>query len=161
MDDSGIRDNVIEIASLITVPTNDNRPHLEVTINGHAIFGLLDSGANVTMLGAGAEDIIESLNLPLADNTIRIRTADGSIHSTSNVAEIPYSVNGQTEWVNTLIIPTIATKLILGTDFWKIFHIWPMINCVAETHTTIPAKIDTVNMKHNLSEEQLPYVYTP
>lgn len=107
------------------------------------------------MLGKGADDIINSLNLRSNAPKLRIRTADGSTHSTEGIAEIPYTVNGHTEIVRTLIIPSITTKLILGTDFWQAFNIAPMFCCTAEAEDDeVPPKFDPVNIKHELTQLQ-------
>lgn len=88
---------IIELAALITVPKDDRRPHLSVIINGHTINGLLDSGANITILGKGNDDLIATLNsIPLNKPLTRqlsIRTADGTVHSTHAVVDIPYTAN--------------------------------------------------------------------
>lgn len=138
------------------MPRNDRRPHVEVVINGRKIVGLLDSGANVTMLGKGAEYIINTLPTTTNKSNVKIRTADGSVHATTNVVDIPYQLNGETKHVTTLIIPTIATQLILGTNFWDQFNIRPMICCLEqnEIDNEVPKKHDPVNIKHDLSPDQ-------
>lgn len=148
-------ENTIETAALITVPKNDRRPHLSVKINGHSIIGLLDSGANITILGKGAEEIIQSLNLVNNSQKLSIRTADGSEHHTSAVLDIPFTVNDTTKRVRTLIIPSITTQLILGTDFWETFNIRPMFCCAVESNDEFQQpKFESVNVKHELTATQ-------
>lgn len=131
---------------------------MDVEINGCIVTGLLDSGANITMLGEGTEHIVETLITQESFPPLKIRTADGSVHSTSNVINVPYTVNGKTRHVKTLIIPTITTKLILGTDFWDAFEIQPMFCCAIEQDDDDdierPPKFEPVNVKHNLTEKQ-------
>lgn len=145
------------MAALITVPKSDKRPHLCVEVNGRIIDGLLDSGANITILGKGNDELIKSLatNKPITRN-ISIRTADGTIHNTQAVIDIPYTANGTTKKVTTLIIPTITTQLILGTDFWEAFNIRPMFCCIVENDNDSekPPKFDPVNVKHQLTSDQ-------
>lgn len=147
-------ENMIEVALLITAPENERRPHLEVTINGRQILGLLDSGANITMLGKDTEHIINTIDTQRQYPQHTIRTADGGMHTTQSVTDIPYTVNGKTKFVKTLIIPSITTKLILGTDFWKAFDIKPMFCCFAESSDDAPQHVDPVNVKHDLTAEQ-------
>lgn len=135
----------------MTVPRNDRRPHVEVEINGHKIVGLLDSGANVTMLGRGAEYIFDTLPAAISKVGTKIRTADGSVHATTNVIDLPYTMIGQTRTITTLIIPTIASQLILGTNFWDEFNIRPMVCVLEEVKEERP---DPVNVKHVLTSEQ-------
>lgn len=140
-----------QLAALKTVPKNDRRPHLAVDINGFVIDGLLDSGANITILGKGNDELVKSLkiNAPIT-KPLSIRTADGTTHSTR--ADIPYTTNGTTKTVPTLLIPTITTQLILGTDFWDAFNIRPMM--CDEIEGERPPKFDPVNIKHELSSDQ-------
>lgn len=153
-DGTACSTNLIETATLITVPKNDRRPHLRVEINGHIITGLLDSGANITILGKGTESIVQTLNHDVSTPNVSIRTADGSEHKTLAILSVPYTVGESTKSVRTLIIPTITTQLILGTDFWETFGIQPMFCCSVETDEEKPAKFDPVNVKHELSDTQ-------
>lgn len=126
-------------------------------INGHVIGGLLDSGANITILGRGNEELIKSLiDQKSISKQLSIRTADGTIHSTQAVIDVPYTTNGETKKVSTLVIPTITTQLILGTDFWEAFNIRPMFCCAIEGDgdSEKPPKFDPVNVKHDLTADQ-------
>lgn len=114
----------------------------------------MDSGANVTMLGKGAEHIFNSLPQNSHASSVRIRTADGSIHATTHVVDLPYKLNGEIKMVSTLVIPTIATQLILGTNFWDEFNIRPMICCLEEIDNEFPAKHEPVNVRHELTTDQ-------
>lgn len=153
-DEQDCCQNVIESTALITVPKNDRRPHLNVIINGHSMIGLLDSGANITILGKGAENIIKTLDANSENQHLIIRTADGSEHKTSAVVSVPFTVGNETKNVRTLIIPTITTQLILGTDFWDAFNIRPIICCAIKDDEDEQPKFDPVNVKHELTEEQ-------
>lgn len=111
------------------------------------------------MLGAGTEHIVNSLTQPKRPSQLRIRTADGSVHTPTGVINIPYTVNGETKFVETQVIPTIATQLILGTDFWEAFGIRPMFCCAIEENSNNededrPPKFEPVNVKHKLADEQ-------
>lgn len=150
----GLVSNNIETTALITVPKNDRRPHLKVTINGYSLTGLLDSGAHITILGKDTEDITNTLDQDSEAPKLTIRTADGSEHKTSAVIGVPYTVGNTTIIVRTLIIHTITTSLILGTDFWQAFNIQPMFCCATDDNEDQPTKFDPVNVKHELNESQ-------
>lgn len=154
MKDAVDAHEIIEVASLITVPTKDKRPHLEVTINGNSITGLLDSGANVTILGRDTEHIIAAIDIQRKHPLQIIRTADGSEQIATMVIDVPYTVDGQTKIVKTLIMPSVPTKLILGTDFWQAFDIRPVMCCSAELSDENPPRFDPVNVKHELTTDQ-------
>lgn len=96
-------------------------PHLIVDILGERLHGLLDSGASITV--TSAVDILKRLNLKIIKNQISVQTANGCPLTCVGFAYIPYTFNGKTKVVPTAVIPEIAKKLILGTDFWKAFDI--------------------------------------
>lgn len=106
------------------------------------------------MLGKGAEHIFNSLPQNSHASNVKIRTADGSIHATTHVVDLPYKLNGEIKMVSTLVIPTIATQLILGTNFWDEFNIRPMICCLEEIDNEFPAKHEPVNVRHELTTDQ-------
>lgn len=106
------------------------------------------------MLGKGNEELVKTLATRPATQPTCIRTADGTSHEAPLIADVQYTVNGETKTVQTLIIPSIQTPLILGTDFWKTFGIWPMMCCVVESSDETPDKFDPVNIKHNLTKNQ-------
>lgn len=49
----------------ISYARNDGRPYLEVSILGHKVLDLLDSGASRTIVGLSGFEIFESLGLKL------------------------------------------------------------------------------------------------
>lgn len=54
-----ISENLPSISALIETLANDNRPHATVNIFGDFFVGLLDSGANVTVVGKSIEPYLE------------------------------------------------------------------------------------------------------
>lgn len=106
---------------------DDNRPHVEVFINNNKIVGLLDSGANCTILGKGSLALIKELKLVKYSHTNFIKTADGTLHSANISVDIPITFNNKTIVMSVLAVPTLSKKLILGMDFWTSFKIKPII----------------------------------
>lgn len=117
----------MQINSLILNLVGDNRPYAEVLIKSHKILGLLDSGANVTVLGKNAHALINQLNLTTIPIKTSILTADGRSHSANSLVVLPITYNKQTFNIQTLIIPSLTKELILGMDFWTAFEISPVI----------------------------------
>lgn len=105
-------------------------------------------------MGKDTEDITNTLDQDSEAPKLTIRTADGSEHKTSAVIGVPYTVGNTTIIVRTLIIHTITTSLILGTDFWQAFHIQPMFCCATDDNEDQPTKFEPVNVKHELNESQ-------
>lgn len=114
----------------------DLRPHIEVEIGDIKILGLLDSGADCTILGGGCEQLIEVLNIEKHQSNLIIRTADGSYHTISEYCTIPFKFHNQTHQLRTLIMPSLSKKLILGLDFWKLFG-FEIKMCNSLTYTAV------------------------
>lgn len=91
-------------------------------IRGEHIDGLLDSGANATILGAGC---FERWGFPLLDCATKIRTADGTLRKVDKCVDVLYRLGGREAVVRTLLAEQITKPLILGTDFWRTFDIHP------------------------------------
>lgn len=100
---------------------------MDVFINGNKIVGLLDSGANCTILGKGSLALIEELKLDKHSHTNFIKTADGTIHDANISVHIPLTFNNKTIVMSVLAVPSLSKELILGMDFWNLFNIKPVI----------------------------------
>lgn len=108
---------------------HDNRPFVMIRINIQKLLGLLDSGANCSVLGKNCYQIIEDLGgLELISRTGSIRTADGSEHMVNYLVQLPIEFNDRVVTIPTLLVPSLDKDLILGMDFWNAFQIEPMLN---------------------------------
>jgi transposase InsO family protein len=101
----------------------DKRPHILVQVYGCQMRGLLDSGAECTVLGGDGFGLIEKMSLSTRVAKGTVKTADGTRHSVVAACDLPYVFQGQCKLVKTLIVPSFPFKLILGIDFWKNFGI--------------------------------------
>lgn len=148
----------IEISTILQRIKNDNRPHAEVVVKGKKFIGLLDSGAHVTILGTDSRAIIAELELELKPSNISLRTADGTLHGALASIDIPYEFNDQIKVVSTLVVPSISSLLILGTDFWEAFGIQPVIclldDMMSPEAELEPEKRSSVYEEHALTTEQ-------
>lgn len=111
----------------IVYQPQDNRPYASVEVFGKPMIGLLDSGASVSILGRGCYDLAKQLDLSLFQINSSIATADGSVHNVLHCAYIPYTFEGKTEIVLTVLSEAVANPLVLGIDFWNSFKIAPAI----------------------------------
>lgn len=116
----------------------DNRPYVEVEIGGNKIIGLLDSGAQASIAGKELCWIINRLGLTGTKSNAIVKTADGTQHVVSLVVKIPMYFDGSTKLVDTLVVPTMSIKLILGINFWNTFNIKPLLCDEVEISKTIP-----------------------
>lgn len=96
-------------------------------VNGLSIYGLLDSGSVVSILGNNAHNLLllkHNLTL-ITDQKITVTAAGGQKISSQGYILLPLLFEGQLKVIKTHVIPEIDTTLILGIDFWKEFQILP------------------------------------
>ena len=124
----------------------DNRPFVKVSICKKEFVGLLDSGAQISVVGT-------DLQFLLKDNTIQkksvnavLKTADGTQYVINQSIIIPIIYNSVLKHLEVLFAPSISHSIILGIDFWKIFDIKPVICSLIESE-----KIISVANHHELS----------
>lgn len=161
-DEEGSNDVHIEFADVAATyefHPNDNRPYGRVKIGDEFLDGLLDSGANVTVLGAGGFERVKRWELPILEAEGSIRTADGTIRRISACVDVPYEFEGQIHVVRTYLLEHITKSLILGTDFWQAFRIVPSFLATLEAadanmNDLEAPKESPVSGPHELSQEQ-------
>lgn len=79
-DDDEEGDNIYILNSFANALENDTRPHVEVSLNGEKVIGLLDSGANCSILGQGAAELLRKVESSTLLMNSSIKTVDGSCH---------------------------------------------------------------------------------
>lgn len=117
------------IMSTVINIANDNRPYALVRIFDIEAKGLLDSGAQASIINALLAEQLEARGIKLRECDIYITTADGARHPVMGYMNIPYTLNGVKHTVATLVIRQACVRLVLGMDFWNAFRIKP---CVVE-----------------------------
>lgn len=116
-----------EINEIIKV-ANDNRPFLKVRILGSEFMGLLDSGAQITIVGNKIEEELQKLGIKKIEiDSGTIKTADGKPLAATGIMNIPFEYNNKKNSISALIVPSISRDFIFGCDFWKIFGFEPTI----------------------------------
>lgn len=83
---------------------------------------MLDSGANISVIGRGGENLLSQASKRSPTSTL-IKTADGTMHVPSEAIELLLSFMGQTRKILLHVLPSIQRPLILGMNFWKAFGI--------------------------------------
>lgn len=127
----------------------DNRPYVQVEIGHKTIVALLDSGAQVTVLGSDFAPFFNQLNIQLCPSIFSIKTADGTAHSNTSSVKLPIKYNGQTKIINAVYTPAISRILVLGIDFWDAFKIRPLLCDLIESDKNV-----VVSHNHVLTIEQ-------
>lgn len=88
-------------------------------------FGLLDSGANVSCIGAelATTDFSNYPNFLKCQS--QVKTADGAIQKVLGWVDVTVSFKGKSSRLRLFVIPSIKQRLILGTDFLRAFGLFP------------------------------------
>lgn len=104
------------IASMILNVDHDNRPFLRVGINNKEYIGLLDSGAQCSVMSKEMFNTLEKGKHTLFHCTMKISTASKQIVPVLGYAKIYYKVKNMKRMIPTLVIDN-GSPLILGIDF--------------------------------------------
>lgn len=113
-----------DVCSLLVKKENDNRSYVKLDILGYSYMGLLDSGANRSVVNAQFADTLSTHGLkPTSMQPIGIATADGVTHSITKVIDVPISFDGQYKIIPIMVMPALTQPLILGKDFFDEFGI--------------------------------------
>lgn len=153
-----------ELEELFIQLQNDERPFVQIKIFEIPITGLLDSGAHRSILGAESHKIIDASKLKLLPTKVDLVTASGQKLSVQGCVNLPMTFNGETKLIETLVVPELKRKLILGTDFWKAFQIVPSVssNTVEELEVQPPtpdltleqlSELESVKAQFKVAEE--------
>lgn len=100
-----------------------------VNILGKEITGLLDSGANCSLLGGKFVELISQLGIRKNILKGELKTADGTEHRVQAYSQVPIAYNNKNEILPVLLLPTLPDCVIFGINFWNTFKIKPV--CLA------------------------------
>lgn len=102
----------------------DNRPYISVDIFGKQIVGLLDSGANVSVVGEKGIKLLEKLNISVLPSKLRnVFTVDGTERSIQGVVDLPINIHDTVQIIPALVVPSLPLFFIFGSDFCNLFKI--------------------------------------
>lgn len=127
----------------------DNRPYAGVNVLGVRLIGLLDSGAQVSILGAGSKNLLRKLKLKVFPSETKVFTAGGDRLEVSGYVHLPVTLNGVTKIVITLVAPSMKRRLILGMNFWRMFNIQPTIHSQLEEIGDV-VEVEAVDQENEL-----------
>ena len=131
----------------------DERPFANIKILGTNLYGLLDSGASVSVLGKNSLHFIKQHNITLRPFRSCISTADGSKNTVLGHCKLPVLYKGVTKYIDFYIVPSLTQEAYLGLDFWRNFAIAPNLIPVLESLDIESSKNKDICF-HNLSPEQ-------
>lgn len=137
--------------SKINDSKSDNRPYADVFVAGYSYKGLLDSGANLSVLGAGSLEFIREIDVKLYPFKSYISTASGSKQKVVGYINTTVEYEGKTKMMRLFVIPSLQQNLYLGMDFWEKYGIKPvMIEEIGPSDPEVNIKEDNC---HELSPE--------
>lgn len=110
-------------------PKEDPRPYVKININNDDnlnLYGLLDSGSAITILGNNSHSFILQSGLTLCvDEKITVTAAGGQKLLSLGYILLPVFFENQFAVIKAYVVPNIEITLILGIDFWNIFNLCP------------------------------------
>lgn len=128
-NESSLGDAYECVAYVLESYKNDLRPYLTVRVFGKEIKALLDSGASQTLIGKDGLWILDAFPTRLHRLSGKyVETADANRHQVMGYLDLPITLQGKTENLVVLVVPTLQQNLILGIDFWD------RMNIVADIH---------------------------
>lgn len=144
-----------EVSELRLKVDGDNRPFVNVDVLGVKLIGLLDSGAQISIVGFGSEKLLKKLKLKLLPTRTKLTAAGGSRLEVLGYVNLPVSFHGQTKIVTTLVAPAMKRRLILGMNFWRMFNIEPAIQGqLGGALEALEAEVEGHKEEDILTEEQ-------
>ena len=138
------------LISSVLAHDGDKRPFAKVNICNVDIFGLLDSGANVSVFGRNCEEFIKRNNLKIKKICSSIATANGDRQKILGFCTLPVNYKGISRELVFYFAPSLQQELYLGINFWNAFAIAPDI-----MPQVLELEVDQKESNlHDLSSEQ-------
>lgn len=143
------------VASTTINETNDNRPYAKVILGSIEVFGLLDSGASVSVLGKDCLGTLSRLHMDYKPFRCSLKTADGVKQEVIGFTEIPVTYKNITKKITFYLSPNLSQFVYLGVNFWKEFEMAPQLFMSGITLDSETFADNGNSAIHNLSDLQL------
>lgn len=129
----------------------EGRMYLPILLYSCLIFGLLDCGATVSVIGGRGWEKLKRLGIKLTKTKFKaVRVANDQLCEIIGQVEVPVEVEGVTHLCSFQVVPNLNTELILGMDFWNLFEIVPSIVGKACSLTPLEtAKVEELVVAHD------------
>jgi transposase InsO family protein len=141
---------------LLEGSSEDERPHLYLTVYGHRILGLLDSGASRTVLGGSGWSLLKNVCRLDTSKSQQCYVANGVMCNGIGTVLLPLALRDKVKLMEVLVVPEIKQPLILGIDFWKLMGIVPNLRSGDWTFTREQTTfcISATESREHLNEDQ-------
>lgn len=106
-----------QIVSTILNDRQDGRPYAEVLINNVPFLALLDSGANISVLGVGSERFMEDDKFSFRSLPSLIKTASGQSKRILGYIFVKIKFQNKCRKMRLYLAPDLQQPLYLGIDF--------------------------------------------
>lgn len=110
----------------------DCRPFAKVTVCSETLVGLLDSGANISVLGKNSLSFLQKLEISYKSLKSSVSTADGSRQNVIGFCILPIKFKDVTRNIDFYIVPSLSQEAYFGINFWREFALAPDILNVSE-----------------------------
>lgn len=103
----------------------DYRPYLPVTISNINFLALVDSGSTNTVVSLATWNKIKHLQptVSVQNFSSLVTTANGGHCNLFGVSRVSFCLNNVSKTLNTLIMPSLTSDVLLGVDFMSLFGI--------------------------------------
>lgn len=105
----------------------DDRPFVKVRVLEEYLTGLLDSGANVSVLGKNCLTFLKKLNISYTNINTSIRTANGDKQAVIGFCILPIHFKNVTRNLQLYLVPSLSQEAYFGVNFWKEFALAPEV----------------------------------
>lgn len=134
---------------------SDDRPYIKVRVFNDIITGLLDSGANVSVLGQNCLEFLQRNNIPYRPVKSSLSIANGSRQNVLGFCKLPICFKNVTKDIVFYLVPTLGQEAYFGTNFWREFALAPdIIPTVSSLELQSTNLGDRDTKFHNLTPEQ-------
>lgn len=132
------------ICASVVTEGMDDRPFAEVEVGGISFTGLLDSGANISILGHECEKFLDATGIKLKSLSTHISTASGEKQRIIGYVDVVVDFLQKSHLMRLYLVPSLQQKLYLGVDFWHMFGMKPVM-------------VDEIvaNVKENITDDQV------
>lgn len=116
------------VASISPNLNNDCRPYVSFFVRGCKFLGLLDSGAQISVIGNNFHHTFINMGFSMESTNYSAVTADGRLQSVIGYITLPIRCAKHIRTIKFIVIPSIATDIILGIDFWTAFRLFTKLS---------------------------------
>ena len=128
------------MSSVEAVDNGDPRVFAEILLKNKLIKGLLDTGASVSLLGRGCDELLKEINIKANRYNSNVITAAGKSHKVRGKISLPVKYREQVHNIIFYLCPSLEQVAYLGIDFWRTFNLAPDVLDVADLN------MDKINM---------------